>query len=136
MKPFSLPVHVCPCKFMFTRAGFCLPVPIHFTRVGLRLPVPVNVYPFLFLFNRAGSCLGVQIHVYPYRFLFTRVSSCSPVPVHVLGEKAKMRPLQHKLYFSGKNSATLQLLHEEFYLTYPPMPIVIYYFIQQSEPKQ
>ena len=109
-------VHVYPCRFLFTRAGSCLPVQIHvyscmfvFTRASSCLPVPI-------FFNRAGSFLPVQIHVYKCRFLFTRLSSCLPMPVDVLGEKAKMRPVQHKLYFSGKNSATLQLLREEYYL--------------------
>ena len=44
---------------------------------------------------------------------------------------------QHKLEFSEKHSAMLQLLHKDYYLkTYPPLSIARYSFAQPSELRQ
>ena len=43
---------------------------------------------------------------------------------------------QHQLDFSGKHSATLQLLHKDYLFTYPPLSIARYSFIQLNELEQ
>ena len=40
---------------------------------------------------------------------------------------------QRHLDFSGKHSATLQLLHEDYSFRYPPLSVAMYSFIQLSE---
>ena len=47
-----------------------------------------------------------------------------------------MCALQHQLDFSRKQTATLQLLREEYSLTYPPLAIAMYSFIRLNELEQ
>ena len=43
---------------------------------------------------------------------------------------------QSQLNFSGKHTATLQLLHEEYLFTYPPLPLAYYSLVRLNEMKQ
>ena len=89
--------------------------------------------------HRLPNAMGVKIIISNMpnskkgKFLYNAVSSPWDCSKRFTLHPWQTCSFQHHFDLSGKHSATLQLLREDYWVKYPPLSVARYSFIQQSE---